>query len=176
MTTDLVKTVRKRLRLTSMTEQSDAEAGSPEVNGSNLPSGRLIARINDELVQTQALEQGHILIGRGKLCDIRVTGALVSRRHALVVNSSKGVKLVDLGSKNGTFVNGRQIKQYPHQYPLQDSDMIAVGGCTIEYREAGDHEAKFLDPDPTESFEPLNADPVLPGRGPGRETQSLDPE
>ncbi len=162
MTTDLVKKASKRLRLTSMTEQSDAEAGSTEVNGLNPPSGRLIARINDELVQTQALEQGHILIGRGKLCDIRVTGTLVSRRHALVVNSSKGVKLVDLGSKNGTFVNGRQIKQYPHQYPLQDSDMIAVGGCMIEYVAASDLKAKFLDPDPTETFEPHNADPGGP--------------
>ena len=158
VTTNLVKKAGKLLRLTSMVEQSDAEAGSAEVNGLNPPSGRLIARINDELVQVQALKQGHILIGRGKLCDIRITSTLVSRRHALVVNSSEDIKLVDLRSKNGTFVNGRQIKQYPFQYPLQDSDVIAVGGCMIEYVEGVDHKAKYLDPDPTETFEPHNAD------------------
>ncbi len=158
VTTNLVKKAGKLLRLTSMMEQLDAEAGSVEVNGLPPASGRLVARINGELVQAQALKQGHILIGRGKLCDIRITGTLVSRRHALVVNSSKGVKLVDLGSKNGTFVNGRRIKQYPLQYPLQDSDVIAVGGCMIEYVEGVDHKAKYLDPDPTETFEPHNAD------------------
>ncbi len=173
---DSVEKADQRLRLTAMTEQSNADVGPTEVSDSNHPGGRLIARINDELVHMQALERGHILIGRDKMCDIRVSNLLVSRRHALVVKLSKGAKLVDLGSKNGTFVNGRQIKQYPHQYLLHDSDVIAVGDCLIEYVEAGDHEAGFDDPDPTETFKPLSADPVALGRGNGLKMRSLDPE
>ena len=156
-----VTKVGKLLRLTSLMGQSDVEAESVEVNGLSPPIGRLITRIDDVVVQAHALKQGHILIGRGKLCDIKLTNQRVSRRHALVVNSSKGVKLVDLGSKNGTFVNGRQIEKYPVQYALRDSDVIRVGGCMIEFLAADFHKAKFFsEPDPTETFEPHSAEPA----------------
>ena len=161
VTTILVKKVGKPLRLTSMMKQSDVETGSVEVNGLSPSIGRLITRINDVVVQAHVLKQEHILIGRGKLCDIKLTNPRVSRRHALVVNSSKRVKLVDLGSKNGTFVNGRQIEQYPIQYALRYNDVIRVGGCMIEYLAADFHEAKFFsEPDPTETFEPHSAEPA----------------
>jgi len=134
VTTDLVKRAGKLLRLPSTMQQSDAKAGSVEVNGASSPTGRLIARMNGEVIQEQSLDRERTLIGRDERCDIRLMNSPVSRRHALVVNSSNGVKLVDLGSKNGTFVDGRQIKQYT----LQDSDVIVVGDCRIEYV-AGDN-------------------------------------
>ncbi len=129
VTTDLVKKAGKLLRLPSTMQQSDAEAGSVEVNGAGPPRGQFIARMNGEVVQKLPLNRGHILIGRGELCDIRLASSPVSRRHALVVNLSNGVELLDLGSKNGTFVGGHQIKRYT----LRDSDVIAVGDCRIEY-------------------------------------------
>ena len=132
MTTDLVKNAGTLLRLAPMIQQSDAEAESVEVNG--VSRGRLIARMNGEVIQEQSLDRERTLIGRDERCDLRLMNSPVSRRHALVVNSSNGVKLVDLGSKNGTFVDGRQIKQYT----LQDSDVIVVGDCRIEYV-AGDN-------------------------------------
>jgi len=125
-----------------MMKQSDVETGSVEVNGLSPPIGRLITRINDVVVQAHVLKQEHILIGRGKLCDIKLTNPRVSRRHA-------------------TFVNGRQIEQYPIQYALRDNDVIRVGGCMIEYLAADFHEAKFFsEPDPTETFEPHSAEPA----------------
>ena len=134
VTTDLVKRAGKLLRLPSTMQHSDAKAGSVEVNGASSPTGRLIARMNGEVIQEQSLDRERTLIGRDERCDLRLMNSPVSRRHALVVNSSNGVKLVDLGSKNGTFVDGRQIKQYT----LQDSDVIVVGDCRIEYV-AGDN-------------------------------------
>jgi len=154
VTTDLVKKADKLLRLPSMTQQSDAEAGSLEVNGVSPQRGRLIARMNGEVVQEQPLNQGHILIGRGELCDVRIASPPVSRHHALVVNSSNGVKIVDLGSTNGTFVDGRQIKHYA----LQHSGVIAVGDCTIEYVASDDRQGWFFDIERTDSVEPQNAD------------------
>lgn len=129
ISTDMVKTADKLLRQGTITPHSYAEAGPMRVNGARFREGRLIARMDAAVVQEQALNHGHILIGRGKLCDIPVISPVVSRHHALVVRSSTGVGLVDLGSKNGTFVDGRRIEQHV----LQNGDLIAVGDCTIAY-------------------------------------------
>ena len=129
VTTDLIKKAAKLLPLASVMQQSDAGTESMEVNGASHSIGRLIARVNGVVVQEQAFNGGRILIGRDELCDIRLAGRAVSRHHALVVNSSIGVRLLDLGSKNGTFVDARRIKQYA----LKNSDVIAIGDCTIAY-------------------------------------------
>ena len=129
ITTDLVNKADELLKRAPIRQNSGAEVGSVRVNGARPPIGRLIARMNGVIVKEQVLHYGHILIGRGKQCDIPVTHPAVSRRHALVVSSPVGVRLVDLSSKNGTFVGGRQIEQHA----LQNGDVIAVGNCTIAY-------------------------------------------
>ena len=138
VTTDLVMKADVLRRQGNVTQLSDAEAGPTEVNGAAPAGGRLIARMNGELVQEYLLKQGQNLIGRGKLCDIRLASHAVSRRHALVLNSSNGTALVDLSSKNGTFVGGRPIKHHS----LCDSDVITVGGCMIEYIAGDDQQAQ----------------------------------
>ncbi len=172
VTTDLVKKAGKLLRLTPLMELSDAETVSVEISKVGPRRGRLIARTNGDVIQEQPLNRERILIGRDELCDIRIASHLVSRHHALVVNSSQGVKLVDLGSTNGTFVDGRKIKQCA----LQDSQVITIGDCTIEYVAGDDQQAWFGDMDPTEKFEQDNTGPASPGKGLGSEMQLLELE
>ena len=129
ITADLAETAAKLLQQELVTQSSDAEAQAARVNGASAPIGRLIARMHGVVVKEQALSHGHVLIGRGRLCDIPVTNPLVSRHHALVVNSATGVNLIDLGSTNGTFVDGRQIDQRA----LQNGDVITIGDCRIAY-------------------------------------------
>ena len=129
VSTDLVKKADKLIRQSRKTSLSSAKAESKRVNGARSPAGKLIARMNGVVVQEQALNSGRILIGRDKLCDIPVTSSMVSRRHAVVVNTLAGLGLVDLDSKNGTFVDGRRIQRHL----LQSGDLIAVGDCTITY-------------------------------------------
>jgi pSer/pThr/pTyr-binding forkhead associated (FHA) protein len=50
-------------------------------------------------------------IGRGKHCDFVVPYKLLSREHAEFLVDQNGVLLTDLGSSNGTFVNGKRVKQ-----------------------------------------------------------------
>ena len=157
VTTEIVKKASKLLRLAPVLQPSDADASSVKVNGVSPARGRLIARINGEVVQEQPLNRGRILIGRDELCDIRITRPPVSRHHALVVNSPVGVKLVDLGSTNGTFVNGCPIKQCM----LQDSDVIVVGDdCRIEYVAPDDQQAWSCDIEPADNVEPHSSDPA----------------
>jgi type II secretory pathway predicted ATPase ExeA len=126
---DLVKKADKLLRQSRKTPLSSAKSKPKRVNGARFPVGKLIARMNGVVVQEQALNGGNILIGRDPRCDIPVTSSIVSRRHALVVNSSDGAGLVDLDSKNGTFVDGCRIQRHL----LQSGDLIAIGDCTITY-------------------------------------------
>ena len=54
--------------------------------------------------------RGRLVIGRGSDCDLVLDEAEMSRRHAVIENSGDGIYLRDLGSANGTFVNGVQVR------------------------------------------------------------------
>ena len=108
--------------------------------------GRLIVRTDGNLVQEQPINRDRILLGRDAVCDIRIPSNLVSRHHALIHVSLGGVQLVDLSSTNGTFVDGREIKQCE----LGDRQVIGIGDSQIEYF-AGSEQ---IDRDATGVFEP----------------------
>lgn len=91
--------------------------------------GRLVFQIGKDAVQEYELGRGHVLIGRGKLCDVRLGSASVSRHHALIISSPVGAILVDLESTNGTFVDGQQVKEYA----LQGSGVITMGDCSVDF-------------------------------------------
>lgn len=105
------------------------ESATANLNGLQPRAGRLIVQISDEAVGELVVRYGHILIGRSKLCDIRVGSATVSRYHALISYTLNGVMLVDLGSTNGTFVDGYAIKNHT----LSAGETITLGDCKIEY-------------------------------------------
>lgn len=89
------------------------------------------------------LAQRITVIGRDDAADVRVRGEGVSRHHAkLVVDADGGVQIVDLGAKNGTWVNGRAIKAAQ----LEPGDAIQIGRVTLRF-ERGDGAC------PTESLE-----------------------
>ena len=54
--------------------------------------------------------RGRLVIGRGGDCDLVLDEPEMSRRHAVIENSGDGIYLRDLGSANGTFVNGLQVR------------------------------------------------------------------
>jgi pSer/pThr/pTyr-binding forkhead associated (FHA) protein len=54
--------------------------------------------------------RGKLVIGRGSECDLILDEPEMSRRHAVIENFGDGIYLRDLGSANGTFVNGVQVR------------------------------------------------------------------
>ena len=76
-----------------------------------------------------ALSREWTRIGRSMAADLRFDDATVSRRHALVVNQSEGVRVLDDRSLNGIYVNGSRVEWSP----LSDGDEIAVGRHTLYY-------------------------------------------
>ena len=69
-----------------------------------------------------------IAIGRAEEAGIVIDDEQVSRRHALVTVFEDGARIDDLGSTNGTWVNGARIA-LPH--PLLEGDELRVGGTRL---------------------------------------------
>jgi len=67
--------------------------------------------------------KGDILLGRDDACHVVIQNRQVSRYHARLVNLPEGVQLEDLGSKNGTHVNGQEVLE---PILLQDGDVIQI--------------------------------------------------
>jgi hypothetical protein len=72
------------------------------------------------------------VIGRVPECAIPLSDPQVSRRHAEVRRDDFGFKVVDLGSTNGTQVNGVTVKEQS----LSDGDVIGVGSTSLRYQES----------------------------------------
>jgi Protein of unknown function (DUF3662)/FHA domain len=103
----------------------ETEAVSPEELGLE----REIATLTVD-GKSHPLEKRRVVIGRSKDCDIQVADANVSRRHAEVRQEGAAHWLVDLGSTNGTEVNGRRLKRAK----LRPGDTITVGGTDLVFR------------------------------------------
>lgn len=78
------------------------------------------------------LEADEILIGRHGAADIRFPDMSVSRYHAVLYVSNGVWSVMDLGSKSGTYVNGRKIRS---QVTLKDMDEIRFGTKAVVIRQ-----------------------------------------
>jgi hypothetical protein len=79
------------------------------------------------------LTTGRNVIGRGTEADIRLPDTGVSRKHVDVVLDGGTAFVEDLGSTNGTLVNGRRISRQA----LADGDVIRIGHSVLVYRQDG---------------------------------------
>ncbi|MGD2105070.1 MAG: FHA domain-containing protein [Anaerolineae bacterium] len=84
----------------------------------------LIAYEGDLEGERWILERDHTVIGRSSDCDVVLPKRQVSRHHAEIERDDEGYLLRDLGSKNGTYVNGRVVGDEPHR--LKDGDEIQI--------------------------------------------------
>lgn len=97
------------------------DAGSEEAGGGSLFWG---SREFD-------LISGENLIGRSTECQVSLGSSTISRHHARILLAEGQVLLEDLGSKNGTLLNGAKIER---SVPLQDGDEIRLGSIELTYR------------------------------------------
>lgn len=77
------------------------------------------------------LADGENVIGRDEGCALRIDTGRVSRRHARILVLGRAARLEDLGSKNGTFLQGRRLVGAAD---LVEGDEISVGGARLIFR------------------------------------------
>jgi FHA domain-containing protein len=111
---------------------TDTGAQEPPVTGW---AGQRVAHVLvvDGPGTKHVLEPGSNVLGRGTEADIRLPDTGVSRKHADVQLHGGTVTVQDLGSTNGTLVNGRRV----NRQDLADGDVIRIGHSVLVYRQDG---------------------------------------
>ena len=79
------------------------------------------------------LRGDRIVLGRSRDCDLILPDVLLSRRHAELVRADHGWLLRDLGSLNGTRLNGARLEK---DVLLQDGDVVEIADWSLAYRDA----------------------------------------
>ena len=118
---------------------------------------RLIVTLDGLTLRDVQLNRERTTIGRRPYNDLVIDNLAVSGDHAAILRGPGGSFLEDLGSTNGTFLNGRAIQRAP----LQHQDSIDIG----KYR------LRYIDEIPTADFERTMlvrpGSSPLPGHAPG---------
>lgn len=87
------------------------------------------------------LEAGTHRVGRDRHCDLRLSHVSVSRDHAEILAHEGRISLRDLGSRNGTWVNGRRIE---NETILGGGDSVRFGSVELILRGAPAAPASFI--------------------------------
>jgi pSer/pThr/pTyr-binding forkhead associated (FHA) protein len=102
--------------------------------GPLVPAGQLLLSGGPGAGQVFALNKALLTIGRGSECDVVIADVSISRRHAQVLRQETGWYVQDLGSRNGTAINGQRLSEPGH---LEDGDTLTVGAVPLRYLATG---------------------------------------
>ena len=83
--------------------------------------------LNGRVTQRLETAKERVLVGRSADCDIRIDGADVSRMHVAIVARAGRHFLEDLGSSNGTQLNGRPVRNAE----LHNGDIVQIGAYSL---------------------------------------------
>jgi pSer/pThr/pTyr-binding forkhead associated (FHA) protein len=131
-------------------------------------TARIVVRQGPHPNRAFSLNQPKLTIGRSQNAGIRIPDPEVSRLHAHILRLDDTFSIEDLGSTNGTFVNGERITGLT---PLAEGDLIDLGSTVrlVFLPELTDQPADFSMPylgdeaaaTVPEMFEPVVAEPAL---------------
>lgn len=116
---------------------SDAQGDSTQIRVPSKSGQKIPARYTASVVITQGYAEGmeypitkaYTIIGRDKTADIVLKDPLVSRQHAAIAFDDGEFTLKDLGSTNGTIVQGKMVEQVV----LKNKDKFTIGDTTIQF-------------------------------------------
>jgi HAMP domain-containing protein len=91
---------------------------------------RLIIKHGDRVIRHELSDQP-VTIGRDPGCDLFFTDTRLSRRHAMIEPSEGGVRFIDLGSRNGSFIEGQRIEEQD----LEPGVEVRLGGLLLTYED-----------------------------------------
>ncbi len=110
---------------TCVTEQADVETAAVVDTSTR---AFLIVLVGGTVGEMFKLPDGEAVIGRSRRTDVCLPDDGVSREHAKIRSHGGQVVIEDLGSRNGTLINGERVHGTA---PLKDGDKIQVGRTTI---------------------------------------------
>ncbi len=90
---------------------------------------KLVLSLNGTVIGNYFLEKERFSIGRKPSCDIQINDQGVSKEHVVILTVGNDHILEDLGSTNGTQVNGKDV----NRQILQNGDVVEVGRYRVKY-------------------------------------------
>jgi phosphoserine phosphatase RsbU/P len=105
-------------------------------------------------VEIVPLRAERLVIGRSRECDLILPDVLLSRRHAEIAETPTGWVVRDLGSRNGTRLNGERIAG---EQALADHDVVTVAGWRLLFREGEPAEGQSTSSDHRSRLEDITA-------------------
>lgn len=90
---------------------------------------KLVLSMNGSVLGNYFLEKERFTFGRKASCDIQINDQGVSKEHAVILTVGNDQILEDLGSTNGTLVNGEKVQRHI----LQNGDVIEVGRYKLRF-------------------------------------------
>jgi pSer/pThr/pTyr-binding forkhead associated (FHA) protein len=115
---------------TMIYRQHEPEAELPDSTPPPEPDREIVTLTLDG--RAHPITSRTVVIGRSRECDLRVVDGNASRRHAEVVQEGSTYVVVDLGSTNGTELNGKRITREK----LHDGDRITIGATNLVFGRA----------------------------------------
>src|SRR5262249_3137278 len=110
-------------QVSQMSQISGVTSAQTRVTGSPKISAILEFKPGDANYEKFEIAKDEIVIGRVQSCDIVLTDKKTSRKHTSIVRNGLYFKVCDLGSANGTYVNGQKISEHE----LSGDDVIRIG-------------------------------------------------
>jgi two-component system cell cycle response regulator len=99
----------------------------------------LVVIYGQDLGKKHNLESVSLTLGRSSKCNIQIDQESVSRAHSKIVNAGRSVRIRDLGSTNGTYVNDELIEERT----LVDGDFIKIGRTIFKFLSGGNIERAY---------------------------------
>jgi pSer/pThr/pTyr-binding forkhead associated (FHA) protein len=98
----------------------------------------LIIKTGKHAGKVLKIPKGEVVIGRDEDCQIRLATDDVSRRHCLLKSTPEGLVVIDLGSRNATFINDMAVTG---EALLKPGDLLRVGPAVFELPGKKDQDA-----------------------------------
>ena len=107
------------------------DTDAPEELAAGVPNAppQLVVTNNGSVIQELTMDKVRLLVGRSDHNDIAIGSRFISRHHALLVRHDNETLLLDLNSRNGTYVNANRISSHV----LKHDDLITIGHHNIKF-------------------------------------------
>ncbi len=104
---------------------------APAPSGGRASSGKASLRVVSAgpMAHAEFVVGNEATVGRGQGCQVQLNDSMVSQLHARLFRTDRALHIEDLGSTNGTFVNGKKVSAPAR---LKKGDRVRVGPIELE--------------------------------------------